>query len=110
MDATPGLQGLQALTLALTLYEKGAKIVRGWAGKLSDTQEKQDATKDLEKAEEAMELAKAQMAESLGYHLCRRHFPPGIMLKVREGVFSCKTCGDTIGNTSSHQTQADTYF
>ena len=107
MDATTGLQALSA---ALTVYEKAAKIVREWTGKMPDTPEKKEATKDLKQAKEAMELAKAQMAESLGYLLWRRHFPPGIMLKVRDGIFSCQTCGDTIGNTSSHQPQADTYF
>lgn len=88
------LTGLQALTAALTLYEKAAKIVRGWVNKLPDTPDKREASADLTKAEEAMDIAKAQIAQTLGYPLCRNHFPPGIMLKIGEGTFRCATCGD----------------
>jgi hypothetical protein len=84
------LTGLQALSTALTVYEKASKVVRELLGKLPDTPTKDAATKDLKQAEEAMEIAKVQVAESLGYVLCRRHFPPGIMLDVREGVWSCQ--------------------
>jgi len=98
------LTAMQALSTALTIYEKASKVIREWIGKMPDNPTREAATKDLKQAEESMEIAKAQMAESLGYLLCRKHFPPGIMLKVRDGVFSCKTCGDTIGNESSHET------
>jgi hypothetical protein len=94
MDATTGLQ---ALSSALTVYEKAAKIVREWTGKLPDTPEKKEATKDLNQAEEAMELAKVQLAGSLGYFFCRKHFPPGIKLDIREDIYpkwKCSTCGD----------------
>lgn len=83
---------LQGFTTALTLYEKAAKIVRELIGKLPDTPTKEAATKDLKQVEEAMEIAKVKVAKSLGYVLCRRHFPPGIMLNVREGVYSCQKC------------------
>jgi hypothetical protein len=52
------LTGLQALTAALTLYEKATKILREWAGKLPETSDKKEAAKDLEKADEAMEIAR----------------------------------------------------
>ena len=104
------LTGLQALSTAFTLYEKASKILREWTGKLPDTPAKDAATKDLKQAEEAMEIAKVQLADSLGYFLCRKHFPPGIMLNIREGVFSCQKCGDTIGNTSPHQTPHEDQF
>jgi|CXWL01.1.fsa_nt_gi hypothetical protein len=94
------LTGLQALSTALTIYEKASKVIREWIGKMPDTPTKEAATKDLKQAEEAMEIAKVQVAESLGYLLCRKHFPPGIMLKVREGVFSCQKCGDTVGQNN----------
>lgn len=104
------LAGLQALSTAFTLYEKASKVLREWTGKLPDTPTKEAATKDLKQAEEAMEIAKVQVAESLGYFLCRKHFPPGIMLKIREGVFSCQKCGDTSGNPSPHQTPREGQF
>ena len=91
------LTGLQALSTAFTLYEKASKVLREWTGKLPDTPAKDAATKDLKQAEEAMEIAKVQVAESLGYFLCRKHFPPGIKLDIREDIFpkwKCATCGD----------------
>ncbi|MCI0564676.1 MAG: hypothetical protein MN733_39920, partial [Nitrososphaera sp.] len=49
----------------------------------------------LQEAEEASKLARAQSANALGHVLCKRHFPPGIMVKVgREGdnQWQCTEC------------------
>jgi len=104
------LEGLQALSTTFTLLKKASKVLREWTGKLPDTPTKEAATKDLKQAEETMEIAKAQVAETLGYFLCRKHFPPEIMLKIREGVYSCQTCGDTIGDMSPHQTPHENQY
>ena len=101
------LTALQALSTALTIYEKGAKVIRDLVGNLPESPVKETTTKELAKAEESMEIAKAQMADSLGFPLCHIHFPPGIMLKIRVGVFSCSKCGDTIGNSGLHQISAN---
>jgi hypothetical protein len=43
-----------------------------------------------------MELAKVQIAGSLGYFFRRKHFPPGVKLDIREDIYpkwKCSTCG-----------------
>ena len=90
MEPTAILASLNGL---LTAFEKASKIIRDWSKKTpADTSAKSEVAevvKDMEQAEQAMQLAKVQLAQSLGYFLCRKHFPPGIMLKLREGVFRC---------------------
>jgi hypothetical protein len=99
MEPTAILASLNGL---LTAFDKGSKIIREWSKKTpADTPAKSEAAevvKDMEQAEQAMQLAKVQLAQSLGYFLCHRHFPPGIMLKIREGGFRCDQCGDVVGN------------
>jgi hypothetical protein len=64
----------------------------------------------LDKAETAATVAEAEIAKALGYELCRRHYPPVIMLtvgyfdspdeghKAGDPVFKCPQCGhDTAG-------------
>ena len=98
------LANLQSLSTAFALVEKVFKFLREGTGKLPDSPDKDAAVLDLKYAEEQMEMAKVQVADSLGFVLCRKHFPPGIMLKVREGVFSCQKCNDTIGSSSQPHT------
>lgn len=109
MEPTAILASLNGL---LTAFEKGSKIIREWSKKTpADTSAKKEmveVVKDMEQAEQAMQLAKVQLALNLGYFLCRKHFPPGIMLKIREGIFRCEQCGDVIGE--SHQLRAETEF
>jgi hypothetical protein len=100
------LAPLDALSTAFTLFEKVSKVLREWTDKLPDTPTKYAAVIDLKQAEDAMEIAKVRLAESLGYFFCRKHFPPGIMLKIRDGVFSCQKCGDTPGSSSPPPTPA----
>ena len=87
---------LAAFTAAFTAYEKLSKFIRDWTTKLPDTPAKQAAVKDLEHAEEALQLAKIELAKGFGFPICKRHFPPGVLLDIREDVFpkwKCSTCG-----------------
>ena len=83
------LTGLQTLSTALTIYEKASKVIREWIGKMPNTPTKEAATKDLKQAEEAMEIAKVQVAESLGYLLCHKHFPPVLVSEGKEKGPGC---------------------
>ena len=53
----------------------------------------------LELAQKQVQLAEAQLAQTLGYRLCRAHFPPLPMLKNRvdgddvEEIYKCPKCG-----------------
>jgi hypothetical protein len=101
------LAGLQALATAFGLYEKISKAYKEWTSKLPDnTPAKQEATKDLAHVEEALQLAKVELAKGFNYPLCQRHFPPGIKLDIRENKFprwKCSTCGDISPKPSDTQ-------
>ena len=83
---------IAAFSAAMGGMESASKILRDWTTEMPETPAKQEAVKDLHYADECLKLAKGQIAESLGFPLCRKHFPPGIMLKIGEGSFQCDTC------------------
>ena len=90
-------QVLTAFNAALTFFEKGKGLLKDLTGKLPDGPEKIEAAHDLAQSEEAMQLARVEVARGFKFPLCHRHFPPGIMLDIREDNFSrwkCSTCGD----------------
>ena len=65
---------------------------------LPDGSKAEDAQKQIELAEEALQASKAQLAKSLGYKLCQCSFPPQIMLSIgrdpKRGkeIFRCPAC------------------
>jgi hypothetical protein len=90
-------QAIAALTSAFGLIEKARTLYKDLMGRLPDNAAKAEATKDLQQADEAMQLARVELAKALGYPLCQRHFPPGIKIDVREDQFprwKCSDCGD----------------
>ncbi len=54
---------------------------------------REEAEKLIAKAEHDLRLADAALARDLGYGLCFRHFPPGILLEEDGDVLRCHTCG-----------------
>jgi len=47
----------------------------------------------LQKAERQLKLAESQIAQGLGYRLCKNHFPPAVMLSPDERHWTCPECG-----------------
>ena len=68
--------------------------------KLPEGPARDEARAALERAREQSLLAEVQLANSIGYKLCKRHRPAEIMLSIgREARwnierFKCPTCGD----------------
>lgn len=96
------MEPLSGAVAALTILEKLRNMYKEWAGKLPNGPTKDQASKDLATADETLQLAKIQLAQGLGYKLCQRHFPPGILLDIRENTFQlwkCDTCGDITPHT-----------
>lgn len=69
---------------------------------LPDGSQKDAITRSLEEAEKASRLAEAQIAQALGYHLCKCTFPPQTMLSAGshplrgEAFFKCPICGKQV--------------
>ena len=61
--------------------------------------ERNQIDQSIETAEKELALAEAQIAQALGYELCKAHFPPVPMLKDRvhakyvEDIWKCPECG-----------------
>lgn len=91
------MEPLTETATVLTILEKLRNMYKDWTGKLPDGPTKDQASKDLATADENLQLAKIELAKGLGYRLCQRHFPPGILLDIREdrhARWKCDTCGD----------------
>lgn len=90
MDAIEGIkQGFDLLRTALGAA-KDAKDL------LPESKEKESVAKRIEEAERAVQLGEAQIAQALGYHLCKCTFPPQIMLskgyEQSQEKFECPKC------------------
>jgi hypothetical protein len=69
-----------ALKQAIELIPNGSKRI--------------DAIEALERAEQEFKLAEAKSAQKLGYEICRKHFPPIIMLEENENIWVCPQCNN----------------
>jgi hypothetical protein len=86
----------EALKSGLGLFKDAISIAKGAKDLLPSGKEKDTIAQSLEAAERATQLAEAQIAQALGYHLCQCTFPPQIMLsKGYQGYgerFECPKC------------------
>jgi hypothetical protein len=80
---------LAQITTTLGLFKTGFDTLRTAMGLVKDVQgvlpegEKKDVvSRTLDEADKQLVLAEAQIAQALGYPLCRCQFPPIPMLKV----------------------------
>ena len=81
--------GIGLLKSSLALWPKGKK--------------RDEAEQKVKAAEEALSRADAELAQKLGYPLCRCDFPPKVMLwREKEHAFVCPDpkCGRQIGDSS----------
>lgn len=90
MNAEKVVKVVAELTTALTLYEKVKHLLHDLLSKLPTDKKKREVEQDLTQPEEAMQLAKVEIAKGFGYPLCLLHFPPGIKLCLEaEGQAGC---------------------
>ena len=93
-------QAVTAVKLAVDLIEKVRNIYKEWTAKLPESEEKIEGEKTLQRAEEALNLAKVELAKGFGcYKLCGCTFPPSIMLSIGNNSsidalerWRCPTC------------------
>jgi len=60
---------------------------------IPSNKEKTDIEEKLKEAEKNLKIAEAEIAKGFDYKICRRHFPPGILLDLDEFKLKCNTCG-----------------
>jgi hypothetical protein len=87
MDTDSLAKGVGLFSAALAALRQALEL-------LPDSTKKADAAAALERAEREFKLAEANMAKKLDFELCRKHFPPEIMLSEDDLVWECPKCGN----------------
>jgi hypothetical protein len=89
-----------AVTLAITGLRNILGGLRDAKEMLPDGKAKQEIEAKIKEADSARIEAEVNLAQAWGYPICRRTFPPAIMLKVGDDPetggekFRCPECGD----------------
>jgi hypothetical protein len=99
-------EATNALKTTFDMFRSAIRMVRDVASLGGGTKEQQQKIeRALVTAESSAAIAQAQLAQALGYELCRAHYPPIIMTVVgffnrphgrRQGgdqVYECPQCG-----------------
>ena len=80
-------------------FKAALGLIRSVKDALPKSTDTEALEKALAEAEKASKIGEAQIAVLLGYELCKRHFPPGVM--VEEGYhpngktkWRCLQCGE----------------
>ena len=101
-DLSDAKAAFDALKLALGLFRDAIGLTRDVKDILPDGEKKRTIEESLARAVVSSKTAEAQIAQSLGYCLCKCTFPPQIMLSkgmtmaahgMEAECFRCPNCG-----------------
>lgn len=84
---------IDSLSKGIGLVSNTISILKNLKDILPSGNKKHEAEQILEEAERTLRIAEAEIAEGFNYQLCRRHFPPGILLDIAPFKSKCSTCG-----------------
>ncbi len=90
-------EAIAAIKGGLDLLEKLHALYKRYVQKLPAGKDKDEGEKALLEAETTMATARAELAQGLGFILCRRHFPPGVMVRIgpeKYNQWQCEECGE----------------
>ena len=88
MDLETIKQALSALATTIGILKQAKDL-------LPENDKKKEVGGAIENAERQLKIAESQVAETMGYELCRAHFPPGIMVSSNGLSWKCQDCGNT---------------
>ncbi len=77
------------------LFSSALATLKQITNLLPDNSNKDDLIAKLERAEREFKIAESESATSLGYEICRQHFPPVIMLSKDDKNWECPECHNT---------------
>jgi len=92
---------MEQIKVGLSLFSEAVGLAKKTKDLLPESKDKDVISQSLESADKAAKLAEVQVAQALGYQLCKCTFPPQVMLskgyKVQnyhhEEEFVCASCG-----------------
>ncbi len=93
-------EAMESVKFGWSLFSEAIGLVRNVQESLPDSDEKENIARSLVEANKAAKLAEAQIANALGYNLCKCTFPPQIMLSqgyketdyTHEEEYICPKC------------------
>lgn len=71
---------MESVTVGLSLLSEAIGLVKKTKEVLPESEDKAAIEKSLQEADKAAKLAEVQIAQALGYNLCKCMFPPQVML------------------------------
>lgn len=86
---------INTLSQGVGLFGVAVNALKQVIEMLPDTAKKTEAQSALARAEREFKIAEATAATNLGYEICRKHFPPEIMLSEDNANWNCPQCGNT---------------
>ncbi len=90
-------QAMVDAKLAFDLFKESIVLFRVAKDALPDSDEKAAATLAIEEAEKKAKVAEAGFAQSLGFLLCPKCWPPSVLTATRVtrnfDEFECSSCG-----------------
>ena len=81
------------IAAAFVMVKEALGLAKAAKDLLPDSPQREASNLAFEKADRAVALAEAQIAEQLGYDLCKCAFPPAISLRQPDGSHRCPKCG-----------------
>jgi len=87
---------IDALAKGVGIFSSALTALKQAVDLLPHNSKKEEAATALERAEREFKIAEAEVAKKLNYEICRKHFPPGIMLLKGEYNWECPECKNTI--------------
>ena len=84
---------IQAIKEGLTILGNAISQLKLLKDKLPSGKKRDEAERLLKEAEERMKEAEVRIAHELGFPVCKRCWPPEIMIHNDEGKFICRNCG-----------------
>ena len=73
-------EAMESVKIGLSLFSEAIGLVKKTNDILPESDNKESVEKSLNEASKAVRIAEAQIANALGYNLCKCTFPPQIML------------------------------
>jgi hypothetical protein len=83
---------IDSLAKGVGLFSTALGAIKQVIALLPESSKKAEAVATLERAEREFKLAEATAANELGYEICRKHFPPEIMLSSDSENWECPVC------------------
>jgi len=107
MDLTSLATGMQAVKIGFDTLRAALGLVKDVQEVMPAGEKKEAVGLSLAEATKQLKLAEAQIAQGLGYQLCRCTFPPTPMLEVGEQysmtdqrmlIYECPICNRNTGS------------